>query len=80
MYARMYVRMCAWMCCTWQLDIPAFDYWPSVPFPKLKYPLSEHGAANKAEEARCLHVLEQTLKSHHVPVAAVIVEPVQGRD
>ena len=64
--------------CSDQVDIPAFTYWPSVPFPKLKYPLDENAAANAAEEKRCLEILDNTLKSHCVPIAAVIVEPVQG--
>ncbi|KAH3768082.1 4-aminobutyrate aminotransferase [Pelomyxa schiedti] len=59
-----------------KLDIPAFA-WPTSPFPKLKYPLESHAAENAAEEARCLHVLEETLASNH-KIAAVIIEPIQG--
>jgi 4-aminobutyrate aminotransferase/(S)-3-amino-2-methylpropionate transaminase len=63
---------------TAQLDIPSFRQWPAAPFPKLKYPLQEYKAENAAEEARCLAQLDSILASHPVPVAAVIVEPVQG--
>lgn len=60
-----------------KLDIPAFD-WPQAPFPALKYPLEKYEAENKAEEERCLRVLEETISSYPTKVAAVIVEPVQS--
>jgi hypothetical protein len=61
-----------------QVDIPAFRDWPSVPFPKLKYPLKEYADQNRKEEDRCLALLEETLTGNPTPVAAVIVEPIQG--
>ncbi|RMZ78577.1 hypothetical protein DV738_g3794, partial [Chaetothyriales sp. CBS 135597] len=60
-----------------KLDIPAFD-WPSAPFPSLKYPLEDHVQENKAEVERCLAEVEETIKTFHNPVAAVIVEPIQS--
>ena len=60
-----------------KLDIPAFD-WPSAPFPKLKYPLSEHTAENEAEEDYCLQETARIIDSFHNPVAAVVVEPIQS--
>lgn len=60
-----------------KVDIPAFD-WPCAPFPQLSYPLSEHAAANAAEEKRCLEAYEEILIAQKAtkPVAAVIIEPV----
>lgn len=54
-----------------------FD-WPAAPFPKLRYPLSDHAAANRAEEDRCLARVEELIKTFRVPVAGVVVEPVQA--
>lgn len=59
-----------------KLDFPTFD-WPSCPFPKLKYPLSEHVEENAAEEARCLALVEEALKKDR-DVVGVIVEPMQA--
>ncbi|KAG6579934.1 4-aminobutyrate aminotransferase [Phytophthora cinnamomi] len=44
-----------------KVDVPAFD-WPVAPFPKLRYPLDVHHAANEAEDARCLAEVERLLK------------------
>lgn len=60
-----------------KLDIPAFD-WPQAPFPALQYPLERFTKENEAEEARCLQAFEEIIKSNHVPVAAVVVEPIQS--
>ncbi|ETI32273.1 4-aminobutyrate aminotransferase [Phytophthora nicotianae] len=67
-----------------KVDVPAFD-WPVTPFPKLKYPLDAHQAANEAEEARCLDEVERLLK-HSAEVtnpedsriAGMIIEPIQA--
>ncbi|KAJ2501720.1 hypothetical protein GGH96_001684 [Coemansia sp. RSA 1972] len=61
-----------------KLDIPAFTSWPRVPFPQLQYPLDKFSAENAAEEKRCVDELERVLRSHPVPIAAIIVEPVQS--
>lgn len=62
-----------------KLDIPAFD-WPAVDWPALKYPLEEHDAENRAEEERCIALVEETIDNWQSksPVAAVVVEPVQS--
>ena len=60
-----------------KLDIPAFD-WPQAPFPKLQYPLEDHHEDNAREEQRCLERVEKIITTYHNPVAAVIVEPIQG--
>lgn len=60
-----------------KLDIPSFD-WPQADFPAIKYPLEDNVEANKAEEARCLAVVEAAIKGHHAPVAAAIIEPIQS--
>jgi 4-aminobutyrate aminotransferase/(S)-3-amino-2-methylpropionate transaminase len=60
-----------------KVDIPAFD-WPEAPFPQLKYPLEANVEANRKEEDRCLQEVDRIIGSYHVPVAGIIVEPVQA--
>nr|MBE5725117.1 putative4-aminobutyrate aminotransferase, mitochondrial-like [Cucujiformia] len=63
-----------------KLDIPAFD-WPIAHFPKYKYPLEENSRENKAEDAKCLAEVEElfeTYKKKGVPVAGIVVEPIQS--
>lgn len=60
-----------------KLDIPAFD-WPKASFPSLKYPLEKYEKENAEEEARCLAEVEKILKTYYLPVAAIIVEPIQS--
>jgi 4-aminobutyrate aminotransferase/(S)-3-amino-2-methylpropionate transaminase len=60
-----------------KLDIPAFN-WPKAPFPKIKYPLDQHEAENTKEEDRCLDEVRRMIKTHQVPVAGMIVEPIQA--
>jgi len=60
-----------------KLDFPSFS-WPAAPFPSLKYPLDKHSKENTQEEDRCLRELERTIKTWHIPVAALIVEPIQA--
>ncbi|KAJ2610370.1 hypothetical protein H4S08_003644 [Coemansia sp. RSA 1365] len=60
-----------------KIDIPAFK-WPRSPFPQLKYPLEKYAAENAQEEKRCLEELERVLRTNPIPVAAVIIEPVQS--
>ena len=52
-----------------KVDIPAFD-WPKAPFPPPN--------ATAEEEAACLAEVERLIQSWPTPVAAVIVEPIQG--
>lgn len=62
-----------------KIDIPAFDF-PTAPFPKLRYPLSENAEYNTREESRCLKELEAVILSRQEtsPVACLIVEPIQA--
>jgi len=62
-----------------KIDIPAFDF-PATPFPKLKYPLAGNEKENRQEEDRCLTALEATIETWKTksPVAALLVEPIQG--
>ena len=60
-----------------KLDIPALN-WPKAPFPKIQYPLDTFATENSQEEARCLQELERLIKTWTSPVAAVIIEPIQG--
>nr|MBE5725123.1 putative4-aminobutyrate aminotransferase, mitochondrial-like [Cucujiformia] len=63
-----------------KLDIPAFD-WPIAPFPKYKYPLQDNVRENKAEDAKCLAEVEtlfEQYKKKGIPVAGIVVEPIQG--
>lgn len=63
-----------------KVDMPAFE-WPHAPFPNLKYPLEENIKENRNEESRCLEETEDLLaswKNNGRPVAAVIIEPIQG--
>ncbi|KAI8321682.1 4-aminobutyrate transaminase [Martensiomyces pterosporus] len=60
-----------------KLDIPAFK-WPRAPFPQLRYPLEKYAEENAEEEERCIKETERILRTNEMPIAAVIVEPVQS--
>ncbi|XP_076656450.1 4-aminobutyrate aminotransferase [Halictus rubicundus] len=64
-----------------KIDIPAFD-WPIASFPQYKYPLNEHIRENQQEDQRCLAEVEELFEKYKtekkVPVAGVIVEPIQS--
>ncbi|XP_076242978.1 4-aminobutyrate aminotransferase [Calliopsis andreniformis] len=64
-----------------KIDIPAFD-WPAAPFPAYKYPLHEHTRENQEEDKRCLAEVEELFDKYktqkNIPVAGVIVEPIQA--
>lgn len=63
-----------------KLDIPAFN-WPVAPFPRYKYPLEEHKGENEAEDKKCLASVEELFhqyKKNNIPVAGVIIEPIQS--
>jgi len=60
-----------------KLDFPAFP-WPIAPFPNLKYPLAAHEAENRAEEERCLKATEDAIINSKIPVAGIIIEPIQA--
>ena len=52
--------------------------WPKAPFPEIKYPLEKYKKENDLEEARCLKEVDSLFKSWKTPVAAMIIEPIQG--
>lgn len=63
-----------------KIDIPSFD-WPVAPFPKYQYPLEEHVRENAQEDARCLAEVQEQFEKYAkkgVPVAGVIIEPIQS--
>lgn len=62
-----------------KLDVPAFD-WPIAQYPKYKYPLEENARDNADEDRKCLARIEQLIHEYRdkAPVAALIVEPIQG--
>nr|NVI72060.1 putative 4-aminobutyrate aminotransferase, mitochondrial-like protein [Cucujiformia] len=63
-----------------KLDIPAFD-WPVAHFPKYKYPLENNTRENKAEDAKCLSEVQELIevyKKKGVPVAGIVIEPIQS--
>ncbi|EGW33392.1 4-aminobutyrate aminotransferase [Spathaspora passalidarum NRRL Y-27907] len=60
-----------------KLDMPAFK-WPKAQFPSYKYPLDANVEANKKEDARCLAIVEELFKTWSVPIAGVLVEPIQS--
>jgi len=63
-----------------KLDIPAFD-WPIAHFPKYLYPLEEHKRENEQEDKKCLAEVEELIfkyKNKGIPVAGIIVEPIQS--
>ncbi|CAB4256767.1 similar to Saccharomyces cerevisiae YGR019W UGA1 Gamma-aminobutyrate (GABA) transaminase (4-aminobutyrate aminotransferase) involved in the 4-aminobutyrate and glutamate degradation pathways [Maudiozyma barnettii] len=62
-----------------KLDLPAFD-WPHAEYPAYAYPLDtpENITANKAEDERCLKIVEDLIVSWKSPVAALLIEPIQS--
>ncbi|XP_011256388.2 4-aminobutyrate aminotransferase, mitochondrial isoform X1 [Camponotus floridanus] len=64
-----------------KIDIPAFD-WPIASFPEYKYPLEENVQENQMEDKRCLAEVEELFEKYNnekkVPVAGVIIEPIQS--
>lgn len=43
-----------------KMDMPSFK-WPQAPFPHLRYPLNEHENENRAEEHRCLQIVQHII-------------------
>lgn len=60
-----------------KLDLPSFK-WPKAEFPSYKYPLDKHEAENKAEDERCLKIVDEIYSSWAVPIAALLIEPIQS--
>lgn len=63
-----------------KLDIPSLD-WPIAHFPAYKYPLEQNVRENKAEDEKCLAEVEDLIEKYNkkgVPVAGIVVEPIQS--
>ena len=63
-----------------KIDMPAPD-WPIARFPALRYPLEDYVSENTAEEHSCLAEVEERIDAWNrkeMPVAAVVVEPIQA--
>ncbi|XP_066157229.1 probable 4-aminobutyrate aminotransferase, mitochondrial [Euwallacea fornicatus] len=63
-----------------KIDIPAFD-WPMADFPQYCYPLENNERHNKEEDDKCLAGVEELFEKwgkNGMPVAGVIVEPIQS--
>jgi 4-aminobutyrate aminotransferase/(S)-3-amino-2-methylpropionate transaminase len=60
-----------------KIDIPAFN-WPAASFPQTRYPLDVNADHNRREEERCLKEVEHLIKTWPIPVAGLIVEPIQA--
>ncbi|CAI4062153.1 hypothetical protein SKDZ_07G2710 [Saccharomyces kudriavzevii ZP591] len=60
-----------------KLDFPAF-HWPHAEYPSYKYPLEDNADENHKEDDRCLAVVEELIKTWSIPVAALIIEPIQS--
>lgn len=62
------------------MDIPSLT-WPKADFPQYRYPLHENVEENKAEDNRCLAIVEELINKGTAkgqPVAGVISEPIQA--
>lgn len=63
-----------------KIDVPALD-WPIARFPRYKYPLEDNVRENQEEDRRCLADVEEKIEQWSkkgVPVAGIIVEPIQA--
>ena len=54
--------------------------WPKVQPPEYKYPLAHHTVANEVEDERVLAEVLEVINSWEIPVAGVILEPIQGEN
>ncbi|EER34710.1 4-aminobutyrate aminotransferase [Candida tropicalis MYA-3404] len=60
-----------------KLDMPSFK-WPKAEFPSYKYPLDKYTEENKKEDERCLKIVDDIIANNKIPVAAVLIEPIQS--
>ncbi|CCF58966.1 hypothetical protein KAFR_0F03700 [Kazachstania africana CBS 2517] len=62
-----------------KLDLPAFR-WPHAEFPFYEYPLDdpENKTKNQKEDDRCLKIVEELINSWDIPIAAILIEPIQS--
>ena len=60
-----------------KLDLPSFK-WPKAEFPSYKYPLEKYSSENATEDKRCLDIVENLFKTWSVPIAGLLIEPIQS--
>lgn len=63
-----------------KIDVPSFD-WPVASFPEYRYPLEENRMYNQEQDKRCLSEVQDLIeqyKKKDIPVAGVVVEPIQS--
>ncbi|XP_065367166.1 4-aminobutyrate aminotransferase, mitochondrial [Calliphora vicina] len=63
-----------------KIDVPSFD-WPVCSFPQYRYPLEDNVAYNQEQDKRCLAEVQDLVEQYRkkdVPVAGVVVEPIQS--
>ncbi|KYB25522.1 4-aminobutyrate aminotransferase, mitochondrial [Tribolium castaneum] len=63
-----------------KIDIPSFD-WPIATFPQYKYPLEDNQRENEEQDKKCLSEVEELFEKYEkkgIPVAGIIVEPIQS--
>lgn len=63
-----------------RLDVPAFD-WPIATYPRYKYPLEDNLKENQEVDRKCLAEVQSLIDEYEkkgVPVAGLIIEPIQG--
>lgn len=60
-----------------KLDLPSFK-WPKAQFPAYQYPLDKYEAENAKEDERCLKIVEDLFQTWSVPIAGLLIEPIQS--
>lgn len=63
-----------------KIDVPAFD-WPVAYFPRYRYPLEENARENQEEDKKALAHVQELMdqwKARGMPVAGVVIEPIQS--
>ncbi|CCK70127.1 4-aminobutyrate transaminase KNAG_0D03810 [Huiozyma naganishii CBS 8797] len=60
-----------------KLDFPAFD-WPHAEFPYYSYPQDPNADVNREEDDRCLKIVEDLIATWKIPIAALLIEPIQS--
>lgn len=63
-----------------KIDVPCFD-WPVASFPLYRYPLKDNVAYNQDQDKRCLAEVQDLVEQYgknDIPVAGVVVEPIQS--
>lgn len=63
-----------------KIDVPSFD-WPVATFPQYRYPLEENIMYNQDQDKRSLAEVQDLIEQYRkkdIPVAGVVVEPIQS--